>query len=182
MFLGICVTFLHNRSFTFICLHSLQVLVFSLQCFCHFEATTTVQLTSNGQKFVLVGSILNITCVASNTTFMAWSSDEYIGRTQQLEFNFRNLPGDISPPGKVPTTFATFVWASGPFNGLYNLESQLQLEVLANYTQFTVLCHNPGQGSQKNITFFLVGKRLHYQGLSTLLMYFATYFTRRHAH
>ena len=106
----------------------------------------------------MVGWILNITCMATDTTFMAWSSDEYIDTT--LEFNFANNPGDTSP-GKVPTTFATFVGATGPFNSLFNLESRLLIEVLANYTEFTVSCHNPGEGSQKNMTFF-VGKKFHY--------------------
>ena len=78
-----------------------------------------------------------------------------------MDFTFANQPGDNSTSSKVPTTFATFVNVSGPFgnDNDYNLESQLQIEVLANYTRFTVSCINPGEGLQKNITFFLSGKR-----------------------
>ena len=92
---------------------------------------------------------------------MAWRSIEYIGPSNTLRFEFKSQPGAISPSKKVPTTFATFVNASGPFgndNG-YNLESQLQIEVLANYMEFTVSCDNPGKNSERNITFYLEGKR-----------------------
>ena len=116
-------------------------------------------MDSDSQVCVVEEQILCITCVASNTLFMAWSSTEYIGTSTTLDFNFANWPGNTSISNKVPTTFATFVNAGGPFGGVYNLESQLHIEVLANYTQFTVLCINPGEGSQDNITFFVAGKR-----------------------
>ena len=92
---------------------------------------------------------------------MEWTSIEYIGSNIALDFSFKSQPDEISRSSKVPTTFATFLNASGPFgnDNAYNLESQLQIEVLANYTQFTVLCINPGEDSQKNITYYLKGKK-----------------------
>ena len=109
----------------------------------------------------MVEEILNFTCIALNTQFMSWKSTEYIGSSETLDFTFANQPGNISQSNKVPSTFATFVNAIGPFgSNLYNLESQLQIEVLANYTQFTVSCINPGEDSQKNITFYLEGKSI----------------------
>ena len=152
-----------------------------MHVFCHTGDTAAIQLTSDSdsQTCVVEEQILRITCVASNTLFMAWSSNEYIGTSTTLDFNFANRPGNTYTSSKVPTTFATFVNASGPFNNVYNLESQLQIEVLANYTQFTVSCINPGEGSQKNITFVVVGKRLNVhlelirrQGLILLIPYF----------
>ena len=139
-----------------------------------FASSTGIQLTSDGEKCVMVGVTLRLTCIASNTQSMLWRSTEYIGSSGMLRFRFTNEPGDTVLSDKVPTTLATFVNASGPFGVVYNLESELQIEVLANYTQFTVSCINPGGASQKNITFYLEGKKLnehHYVcfWISTLL-------------
>ena len=138
------------------------------------DLTAAIQLISDSENCVMVGGILHLTCIASNTLFMAWGSIEYIGSIRTLDFKFTSLPGVISRSSKVPTAFATFLNASGPFgnNNVYNLESQLQIEVLATYTQFAVSCINPGKGSEKNITFYLKGKRFneHHYLILCLLM------------
>ena len=126
---------------------------------CGHTATITLTSDSGSQTCVVDGQQLHVICTASNTLFMSWISEEYIGTGITLEFNFRNQPGNTFTSSKVPTTFATFINSSGPVDGVYDLVSQLQIEVLANYTQFTVMCTSPAEDSQKNITFNLEGKR-----------------------
>ena len=104
--------------------------------------------------------MLVITCEASDTTFLTWRSNEYIGAGVSLEITFTTPVGRNISSDKVPTTFANLIaTSSSPNSSFFDLESQLHIEVLANFTQFTVSCYNPGSDLQMNITF-IVGKTL----------------------
>ena len=113
-----------------------------------------IQLMSDSQQNVMVGQPLIITCMTMESVSMVWSSEEYIGIGGiQLEYNTMNdAAGRIQVSSVTPTTFANLTMVNP---SAFELESQLHITVLANFTQFTVTCYNSGNDISENITFFL---------------------------
>ena len=112
-----------------------------------------IKLTPNNrQQNVIVGDNITITCATASSAFMAWSSDEYIGRSVQLEYFFVNETGSILRSPKEPATFANLTMVN---SSVFMLESQLHIMVSVDYPQFNVTCHNPGNNLTKSITFFI---------------------------
>ena len=119
-----------------------------------------IELTPNHQQRVMIGDEVTITCLTRNLTFMAWSSEEYIGSGLRLEFNFAHETGHILVPAEGnSTTFANLTRIIPSTNFACLLESELHITVSADYPQFTVTCYHPENDLMKNITF-LGGKIL----------------------
>ena len=54
----------------------------------------------------MVGENITTTCVTTDSAFMAWSSDEYIGQGLRWEYTLMNLSGSVHTSVKHPSTFA----------------------------------------------------------------------------
>ena len=104
---------------------------------------------------VYVNQPVTINCITRGSQAMAWRSDEYIGRGQQLTFNSGSTPGaiDTSPNGAQ----ATFIRADNN-NGEVMLQSILLISVASIHSRFTVTCRNIDTGSTESVTYQTMSK------------------------
>ena len=107
---------------------------------------------------VYINQPVTVHCTTRGTQAMAWRSDEYIGRGQQLTFNSGSMPGatDTSPNGAQ----ATFVRMDNN-NGELTLQSILRISVASIYGSFTVTCRNIDTGSTESVTYQTLSKYCH---------------------
>ena len=113
-----------------------------------------VQITPNNTQDVMVGERITIVCVTTDSLFMAWSSNEYIGQSVHCEHFAVDDIGSNCIPLEVSATFANLTRVN---ESALIIESRLHILVLVDYPQFNVTCHNQGHDLTKTITFF-VGK------------------------
>ena len=97
----------------------------------------------------MIGEELVVTCVTTESAFLRWSSDEYIGE-QVFAYSIANQTGSIQQSTKENTTFANLTRVSQTEN---ILGSQLHILVLAEYPTFSVACLNPGNNVMESISF-----------------------------
>ena len=104
---------------------------------------------------VYVNQPVTVQCTTTGSQAMAWRSDEYIGRGQQLTFNSGSAPGatDTSPNGAQ----ATFIRANND-NGELMLQSILRISVASIFSSFTVTCRNIDTGSTESVTYQTLSK------------------------
>ena len=121
-----------------------------------------IEIRPNVTQRVREGDNITVNCTTRDSLVLGWGSPEYIddgGR--RLEFSAEDDPiGTIRTSDKEPTTFANLTRLSvNETVATFIIESQLHITVLANYSQFSVTCHNPGNSLVERLTFN-VGKIL----------------------
>ena len=115
-----------------------------------------VQLIPSGEKNVTVTEMVVIVCKVKNAAFMQWSSDEYIGEGQWLQYFVTDRIGDILNSFKESDTFANLTSVNST---RFIIESELHITVSANYTQSIVTCHNPGNNEMETLTLIPIGRK-----------------------
>ena len=103
----------------------------------------------------MVGESVTITCMTINSSIIAWSSEEYIGKGgRQLEFVTLDAIGTTLYDSMVIANLTSVNQSA------LILESQLHIiRVSPNYPQFNVTCHGSVNSLNKSVTY-IVGKTL----------------------
>ena len=114
-----------------------------------------VQLIPSGEKNVTMTEMVVIVCKVKNASFMEWSSDEYIGEGQRLQYLFTDRTGDIRNSSKESDIFANLTSLNSTS---FIIESELHITVSANYKRSNVTCHNPGNDEMETLTLILIGR------------------------
>ena len=104
------------------------------------------------------GDRLNFICETRDSQVLAWSSDEYIGQNQQIEFLSIEREGTARPSSVDPNTVAMLTNVSQQ-NGILMIKCNLSITVLQSISHqgHSVTCINVGVGTQNVTTFYLAG-------------------------
>lgn len=106
-------------------------------------------------KVLCPGEEVIFTCVTRGSSIIAWMSDEYIGGGKQLEFSTENEIGEhkVTRFGAI----ATLVNKSDDGEMITVLESQLQVNISANFTDPSVTCVHVATYSRNTSRFRVLG-------------------------
>ena len=105
------------------------------------------------------GERLIFTCLMRGSQVLAWSSEEYIGRDQQIEFLSIDRTGTTRQSPIDPNNIASLINISRE-NGTLAITCNLSITVLQsiNHQGHSVACINVGLGTETVTTFYLAGK------------------------
>ena len=104
------------------------------------------------------GDRLNFTCRTRDSPILAWSSDEYIGQNNPLEFLIIDDPGVVRLSSVDPNTVAVLMSVSYE-NGIPIITCNLSIAVLSSIVDHnhSVMCMNVGVGTMHITTFTHAG-------------------------
>lgn len=104
------------------------------------------------------GDRLNFTCETRDSQVLAWSSDEYIGQNQQIEFLSFETEGTVRHSSVDPSIVAMLTNVSQQ-NGTMMIKCNLSITVLESisHQKHSIACINVGIGTQDVTTFYLAG-------------------------
>lgn len=103
-----------------------------------------------------VAQIVTFTCtIHGNGTILTWTSDEYIGPGDVLEFASIDIPGRTETSSTHPTTVATLINTTIDTNtGVTEIVSELHIKASLQYeTTQSVSCRINSHGTPKTIKF-----------------------------
>ena len=104
------------------------------------------------------GQALVFTCIINDSEIIAWSSDQYTGPSELLEFNKEDTPGSTKT-SVVLNTIAVLESVSKTINGLLVIRSNLSIIVLQSIVSHnhSIVCTSIGTGARSIITLQLAG-------------------------
>lgn len=88
---------------------------------------------------------------------LAWSSEEYIGRGNFLQFTTSNQDGDSTEGTRADNVTASLI-SVGSTNGIPSLTSELSIVLSVTFPKPTITCHSLSNGSESNIQFDVIGE------------------------
>ena len=120
------------------------------------ELNSTLHSTFYGVNFAYDGEMVTFTCVARNSTLIAWSSNEYIG-SDGLRLEFASI--ERVGTNRFAPNFGTTAQLVDSFreDGRVILVSQLNITVPSVYQISSITCHNIGMGTTAMTSFQLAG-------------------------
>ena len=117
-----------------------------------------MNFTLRQRLYACPGDRLSSICETRDSQVLAWSSDEYIGQNQQIEFLSIEREGTARPSSVDPNTIAMLTNVSQQ-NGTLMIKCNLSITVLQSISHqgHSVTCTNVGVGTQNIATFYLAG-------------------------
>ena len=120
------------------------------------ELTSTLHSTFYGVNFAYAGENVTFTCMARESSLIAWSSNEYIGSDGlRLEFasvepvgSMQSVPGGGTAAQLINSTYE---------DGIVTVVSQLNVLVQSTYQISSITCHNIGMGTTNTTSFEIAG-------------------------
>ena len=105
------------------------------------------------------GDRLDFICETRDSDILAWSSDEYIGQSNLLEFTAIDHHG--TSRSAFPNTTAILIDTARERNGVLVIKCGLSITVLPSIDHqagHSVTCINVGVGTRNVTTFYLAGR------------------------
>ena len=108
----------------------------------------------DSDNIVRRGYSVTFTCVVRGSNILAWSSPQYIGMTNRLEFSSVSHPSTIRKPNNYTTAVLESVYHT---TAEVELTSTLHIIVQPYFNVSTVTCHSVGTDQVKSVDFRFSG-------------------------
>ena len=150
-----CVKYLSSENFQLYGTRILEIILL----FIGVPAQQVNSTFREGLRTTCPGDRLNFICETRDSDILAWSSDEYIGQSNLLEFTAIDDRGTLK--SVYPNTTAILINTTREKNGVLVIKGGLSIIVLPSIDHqagHSVTCINVGVGTRNVTTFYLAGR------------------------